>query len=206
MKMTNDVTKRCEDMLHNFADKNKLDMDVEHSEFRRESQVKFGDRRAFRPIETYVICWDEARSLSDVCTNIFVNLTRKWDLDGYNTSKAFKIKNVVFNYPATIILWEDGTKTVVKCQEGDTFSKETGLALCIAKKALGNQGNFNEVFKKWIPEEEEVKFDCSLTLGQGTISNATATLSEEIRAAGETLLQDIREYFEKHNNHQRGFR
>ena len=63
------------------------------------------------------------------------------------------IKNVIFNPPATIVLWQDGTKTVVKCGEGDTYSKETGLAICIAKKALGNKGNYNEVFKKWIKED-----------------------------------------------------
>lgn len=62
------------------------------------------------------------------------------------------IKNVVFNDPATIVMWSDGTKTVVKCQKNDTYSKETGLAVAIAKKALGNKGNFNEVFKKWIPD------------------------------------------------------
>ena len=76
-----------------------------------------------------------------------------------------KIKNVIFNAPATIVLWTDGTKTVVKCQEGDTYDREKGLALCIAKKYLGNKGNFNEVFKKWIqgePTEAKEKEDCSV--------------------------------------------
>ena len=63
-----------------------------------------------------------------------------------------RIKKVYFNNPMTVVLWEDGTKTMVKCQPGDVYSKETGLAVAIAKKALGNKGNFNEVFKKWIPE------------------------------------------------------
>lgn len=63
------------------------------------------------------------------------------------------IKDVIFNDPATIVIWSDGSKTVVKCQPGDTYSKETGLALCIAKKYLGNKGNFNEVFKKYITED-----------------------------------------------------
>lgn len=63
-----------------------------------------------------------------------------------------RIKKVHFNKPMTIVLWVDGTKTMVKCQGNDLFSKETGLAMAIAKKALGNKGNFNEVFKKWIPE------------------------------------------------------
>lgn len=68
-----------------------------------------------------------------------------------------KIDRVIFNAPATIVLWADGTKTVVKCQEGDVYSKETGLALCIAKKALGNKGNFNDVFKEWIPKSESTE-------------------------------------------------
>lgn len=68
---------------------------------------------------------------------------------------SVEIKDVVFNDPATIVIWNDGSKTVVKCQPGDVYSKETGLALCIAKKFLGNKSNFNNVFKKWIPEEVE---------------------------------------------------
>lgn len=63
----------------------------------------------------------------------------------------FEIDRVIFNNPATVVIWKDGTKTVVKCQENDEYSEEIGLAMCIAKKALGNKGNYNEVFKKWIP-------------------------------------------------------
>lgn len=74
-----------------------------------------------------------------------------------------EIKNVIFNDPATIVLWTDGTKTVVKCQEDDLYSEEVGLALCIAKKALGNKGNFNNVFKKWIPERKIDDVDDEVT-------------------------------------------
>lgn len=68
-----------------------------------------------------------------------------------------EIKNVYFNNPMTVVLWEDGTKTMVRCQEGDIYSAETGLALCIAKKALGNMPNFNNVFRKWIPDNLPVE-------------------------------------------------
>ena len=61
------------------------------------------------------------------------------------------IKKVIFNNPATIVIWNDGTKTTVKCSERDEYSEEVGLAMCISKKALGNKGNFNEVFKKHVP-------------------------------------------------------
>lgn len=71
-----------------------------------------------------------------------------------NTSLP-EIKKVIFNDPATIVIWKDGSKTIVKCQDGDTFDAEKGLALAIAKKVLGtnkSKSNFNDVFKKWIED------------------------------------------------------
>lgn len=65
------------------------------------------------------------------------------------------IKKVIFNYPATIVIWQDGSKTVVKCQDGDIYDPEKGLAMAISKKALGNKGNYCNEFKKWLPEDEE---------------------------------------------------
>ena len=63
------------------------------------------------------------------------------------------IKSVKFNPPATIIFWTDGTKTVVKCQEGDFYNAETGFALAYLKKLLGNDNTFNKEITKWVPEE-----------------------------------------------------
>ena len=60
------------------------------------------------------------------------------------------IKNVVFNNPATIVFWSDGTKTVVKVSDGEIFDPEKGLAMAISKKALGNAGNYYEDFKMWL--------------------------------------------------------
>lgn len=62
------------------------------------------------------------------------------------------IKKVIFNDPATIVIWDDGTKTVVKC-DCELYDPEKGLAMAIAKKALGNKGNYYETFKKWVPEK-----------------------------------------------------
>lgn len=68
----------------------------------------------------------------------------------YNT--ATKIKDVIFSDPATIVFWTDGTKTVVKA-ENEPFDREKGLAMAIAKKHLGNKGNYFETFKKFIKED-----------------------------------------------------
>lgn len=69
-----------------------------------------------------------------------------------NSPKTFAIKDVIFSPPATIVVWEDGTKTVVKCQNDETYSKEIGLAMCICKKVYGNKGSYNNIFKKFIKE------------------------------------------------------
>ena len=68
-------------------------------------------------------------------------------------NKPEPIKNVIFNDPATIVFWNDGTKTVVKA-ENEEFDPEKGLAMAISKKVLGNKGNYYETFKKWLPEKE----------------------------------------------------
>lgn len=60
-----------------------------------------------------------------------------------------KIEKVIFNSPATIVFWSDGTKTVVKAMYED-YDREKGLAMAIAKKFLGNKGNYFDTFKKYI--------------------------------------------------------
>lgn len=62
------------------------------------------------------------------------------------------IKKVVFHDPVVAILWKDGTKTVVKCQKGDKFDAEKGLAFAIIKHMFGNTGHYNTIFDKWLEE------------------------------------------------------
>ena len=59
-----------------------------------------------------------------------------------------KVKKVIFNPPATIVYWFDGTKTVVKAQDGEIFDKEKGFAMACTKKFFGNKGNYYNEFKK----------------------------------------------------------
>lgn len=68
----------------------------------------------------------------------------------YYDSRGYipRIKKTIFNDPATIVFWDDNTKTVVRRGEHDIFDPEKGLAMAIAKKALGNEGNYYEVIKK----------------------------------------------------------
>lgn len=67
------------------------------------------------------------------------------------------IDKVIFNAPATIVFWKDGTKTVVKCQGDDEFDPEKGLAMAISKKVLGNKYDYFNTFKHWTKKYEK---DC----------------------------------------------
>lgn len=58
-----------------------------------------------------------------------------------------KIKKVIFNPPATIIFWQDDTKTVVKAVN-ESYDPEKGLAMAISKKAFGNNQSYYSIFEK----------------------------------------------------------
>ena len=49
------------------------------------------------------------------------------------------IKKIMYKPPATIVFWNDGTKTVAVCEKGDTYNRELGFALCVLKKKYGNK-------------------------------------------------------------------
>lgn len=62
----------------------------------------------------------------------------------------FDIKRAIFNPPYTIVIWEDGTRTIVKVQGNDIYDPEKGLAMCFMKKALGNKGSYYDTVKKYV--------------------------------------------------------
>lgn len=65
------------------------------------------------------------------------------------------IDKVIYNPPATIILWNDGTKTMSKCDKEDTYNKATGFMLCVLKKKYGNK-TVKKMFDRYvydIPQE-----------------------------------------------------
>ena len=48
------------------------------------------------------------------------------------------IDNVIFNDPATIVTFKDGSKVCVKACEKDTFTKEAGLMYALVKRLYAN--------------------------------------------------------------------
>ena len=122
-------------------------------------------------------CYNDVMAARDFLNSIY----------GISSSRVPEIKNVIFNDPATIVFWEDGTKTVVKCQHGDEFDPEKGLAMAIAKKAYGNKGNYCNKLKKWLPKEEPVDTNRSIFVPK------EFTFSADIDKLSKSFIKRIRD-------------
>ena len=73
---------------------------------------------------------------------------------GANTTNrcinGLKIKDVTFaKNKTTVVLWSDGVRTVVRCQKGEKFDPEKGLAMAISKRFLGNERSYYHTFLHW---------------------------------------------------------
>lgn len=97
--------------------------------------------------------------LTDFWRDKIVEWSKKGTMENtIDISRNFRIKEVKFNGLATIVFWEDGTKTIVRCDPMDIFDPEKGIAMAVTKKFLGNNtGKYYDIFKKWIPTRRYMK-------------------------------------------------
>lgn len=66
------------------------------------------------------------------------------------------ISDVIYHGPATIVLWNDGDKTVVKCAENDHYDPEKALAIAFMTKFCGKAG-VRKIMKKYLPKKTETE-------------------------------------------------
>lgn len=65
---------------------------------------------------------------------------------------GYKINKVIYNGPATIVLWDDGTKTIAKFNDegADLYSEFTGLLVAVMKK-LVKPAQIRQLCEDWLP-------------------------------------------------------
>lgn len=105
-----------------------------------ENERDFSRKYFMRPVDTEKTKYNE------------MSTPRPWMREKFISTKsgfAVDITKVIFNSPATIVYWSDGTRTVVKANN-EPFDPEKGLAMAITKKFLGNEGNYYNTIKKWV--------------------------------------------------------
>lgn len=66
------------------------------------------------------------------CDDEYINM---FDVDLYyeEVVEMFEIEKIIYNDPATIVIFKDGEKVVVKAHDED-FDKEKGVAMAIIKR------------------------------------------------------------------------
>lgn len=111
------------------------------------------------------------------------DLTREDDIP----SAYFVIDKVIFNPPATIVFWKDGTKTVVKCKEGEEFSEWAGIALCFAKKLYGP--NFHKIFKAHCSDPDKIEKSARISVSSrgAPIDDFLLSMKEATKNATEIM-------------------
>ena len=78
----------------------------------------------------------------------------------FEIETAPKVDRIIFNNPATIVFWKDGTKTVVKTSEDSEFSYYWGFCAALAEKVFGS----NHAVKTMIRKNCNLNLDKQLNL------------------------------------------
>lgn len=104
---------------------------------------EFGNRSVIKYIDEFI----------DSVISEFRQHSEYWSSRQSNTPA---IKKVIFDGPATIVFWSDGTKTVSKASKNDRMDAEKGLAMAISKKIIGNYSNFKKILRENGQEPENM--------------------------------------------------
>lgn len=137
------------------------------------------DDPAYYPADCTRACYEGNYESMDIGVNFIktkavsdIKVTL-YDLYGLEKPVSFDVTEVIYNDPAVVVYWKDGTKTVATAQNED-YDPEKGLAICFAKKALGNSykgmGRFKRLLKKALKKKPEE--DCTLVV-KPKVTNVT---------------------------------
>lgn len=84
------------------------------------------------------------------------------DISAFNTvPKDYALKKyttphrIIVNYPATIVFWKDGTKTVVKCAAGTDPDLYSAFCAAVCKKVFGSNSHLKKVIEEAYAREKK---------------------------------------------------
>lgn len=139
--------------MHSFKDREPTECKCSKS-----NAIGYGFRHATIYSEPFTIDKNETDKMCSIDTFDIIKEMQKMK-KSIKKSVYYPIKKVIFNPPATIVFWENGSKTVVKAQ-GEAFDPEKGLAMAISRHYLCdicNLTRFDGVFKKYLTKETKEK-------------------------------------------------
>lgn len=79
------------------------------------------------------------------------NKKQESDLREYdaNTPYNYRPKKIIFNGPATIVIWMDDSKTVVKCSENEKYDKKLAFKYALHKRYVELHRNIYDFYHKY---------------------------------------------------------
>lgn len=85
-------------------------------------------------------------------------LVKRVQMESSDSRNKIKVKKVLINDPATIVFWQDGTKTVLMRNEEDEYDAERVIEKAIAIKLSGtSKTKFNKYVKSIVEEHFDSK-------------------------------------------------
>ena len=85
------------------------------------------------------------RDIADYCVNDVLATIKLAETKNFY---SLNVSKIIFNPPATIVFWEDGTKTVVKCAAEDEFNEYYGFLAALGKKVYENNSQIKKLIDK----------------------------------------------------------
>lgn len=109
---------------------------MELTDFTYGKNYEPGDRIIFRDEEYVMIDNLDLDDLIRTATRSYFDSCGERRTSNYISG----IKKVIYNDPATTVIWHDGSKTTIKCHDEDSYDPVIGLLLCVIKKISDGQG------------------------------------------------------------------
>lgn len=181
-----------------------------------EARGKVGDAllRELIPGETYAVRLDTAKTEDRrrMCyvysAKVRAEPVPKYEYPRINIPKQTYLpwpRDVIFNAPATVVFWDDGSKTVVKLVEGEEFNPEVGLAMCFCKKVMGDGYKrwFKDALKKGRWQKEKATKRVEDEKSCESVEQTERRIEEKAREYGD-VYRAVREELEETINKKMG--
>lgn len=94
-----------------------------------------------------------------------VSFTHSTDGINWTFDASYKPKKVIYDEAAgvTVVLWMDGTKTIVRAAEGEEHDAYLGYCVALAKKMHGTNSALKRDLEKVLVVREDEKLDISVS-------------------------------------------
>lgn len=147
------------------------------------------------------------------CKTLYRNLKEPQDkhIGGTDEMKKLNVKTIIFSGPKTIVLWSDGTKTIVSMSKDEAkFDPEAAFCAAYTKKMFGTSSKIKRIIKeksnieKWkelneVPEDQLYKLGLkALGLCEDIDMEAIERASKEAEKLTPEILKNMYETLTGH--------